>query len=162
MPSPLSPVLSPFLLVTLSALCLSSVSFCLPSCISSCWSLCPLIWAAVSASRLPIRHAVQLSPSSGLLCLPLACNPLRVFSALGRCVRLCHAILEFHVSPSSQLHVACNPLHLSPCVYTCLPALDCCVRLCLAILCLPALDVTNSSCSVPILRNTKCLGSTVV
>ena len=35
----------------------------------------------------------------------------------------------------------CNPLHLSPCVYICLPALDCCVRLCLAILyiCLPAL-----------------------
>ena len=110
------------------------------------------LWPAMSTSRLQ------------------SFNPLHLFSALGRCVRLCHAILEFHVSPSadccvrhclailclspsSQLHVACIPLHLSPCVYMCLPALDCCVCLCLAILCLPALDVTNSSCSVPILKN---------
>ena len=33
-------------------------------------------------------------------------------------------------------------------LYMCLSALDCCVRLCLAILCLPALDVANSSCRV--------------
>ena len=35
--------------------------------------------------------------------------------ALDCCIHLCLAIL--YLSPSSGLHVACNPLHVSPCVY---------------------------------------------
>ena len=126
--------------------CLPSVSFCLPC---HCVRLVPLLFPFVSllvscccvCLSLANPLCSTLSPSSGLLCLPLACNPLHLFSALGRCVRLCHAILEFHVSPSadscirhclgilylcpsSQLHVACNPLHLSLCVHMCLPAFD--------------------------------------
>ena len=102
-------------------------------------------WAAVSASAL-ILH---LSPSSDCcvrLCLAILymCprKPLRVSPSS----RLLYPPLpcNLYLSPSSGLHVACNPLQLSPCVYICLPALDCCGRLCLAILCLPALDVANS------------------
>ena len=72
---------------------------------------------------------------------------------------------SFHLSPllpSSGLLCPPNPLHVSPCVYMCLPALDCCGRLCLAILCLPALDVAGSSCRVFHSKDTNCLGSTMV
>ena len=162
---PLSRVLPPFLLVTVSLLfpfvyLLVSLLVghrlslanpfmqynCLPAlgcyvCLSlAILYICFQLWVAVSASAMQSLNCV--SPSADC------------------CVRHCLAILC--LPPSSQLHVACNPLHLSRCVYMCLPALDCCVRLCLAILCLPALDVTNSSCSVPVLKNTKCLESTVV
>ena len=96
-------------------------------------------WAAVSASALQ-SLILHLSPSSDC------------------CVRLCLAILymcprkPLHLSPSSRLlypPLPCNPLFVtqlwaacrlqsftfvSLCVYICLPALDCCGRLCLAIL----------------------------
>ena len=118
----------------LSPFCLLSVCFpALDCCVAVCCvhlSLAILdicLWAVVSASRL--QSFRQLSPSSGLLCLPLACNPSHLSPSSGL---LCPAIL--YICLPAWAAVACNPLHVSPCVYICLPALDCCVRLCLAIL----------------------------
>ena len=93
---------------------LASLCICLPA-LDCCIRLCLAI--------------LNLSPSSGLR---VACNPLHF-------VFLC-----LHLSPSSGLlwpPLPCKPLFvtqlwaaLSPCVYICLRALDCCIRLCLAIL----------------------------
>ena len=122
-------------------------------------------WAAVSALQSLILH---LSPSSDC------------------CVRLCLAILymrprkPLHLSPSSRLlypPLPCNPLFVTQlwaacrlqsftfvplCVYMCLPALDCCGRLCLAILVsqLWTSQALVAECSD--FENTNCLGSTVV
>ena len=99
-----------------------------------------------------------------MTCCVHLCLAILYISTQGCRVRLCLAILYIclaaltavfasdclailYLSPSAGLHVAWNPSHLSPCTYTCL-ALDCCVCLCLAILCLPALDVANCSCRV--------------
>ena len=101
------------------------VYICLPAlgcCVRLCLAFVSQRWAAVSALQSLILH---VSPSSDCCVRPF-----------------------IYLSPSSGLRVACNPLHLSPCVYICLPALDCCRPLCLAILCLPALDVASSSCRV--------------
>ena len=118
---PLSPVLSPFLLDTVSVL--SPFCFLLSLFVGHCVRLVFLLSFTCASSP-------PLSLATLHICLPAAlpCNPL-------------------HLSPSSGLRVACNPLHLSPCVYICLPALDCCVCLCLAILyiCLPALAAVSAS-----------------
>ena len=153
---------------TLCPSCLPSVSFCLPSCLpccaTSCWSLCPPCLPS-------FLYTCLLSP-------PLACNPshlspscsaLQSFTFVSQLWAACRlqsftfASLCLHLSPSSGLlclPLPCNPLHLSP-------ALGCCVRLCLAIL--NFLHLSRSSGrrklylqSVPILKNTNCLGSTVV
>ena len=91
-----------------------------------------------------VGHCVRLVFLFSFTCassLPLSLATLHIVSQL-----LCPAILYIcHPALGSGLHVTCNPLHVSPCVYICLPALDCCGRLCLAILCLPALDVASSS-----------------
>ena len=77
---PLSPFLSPFLLVTVSALsplrasCLPSVSFCLPS----CWPLCPSCLPSVSFC----------SPSCLPSCWPLSCLPSVSF-CLPSCLPSC-------------------------------------------------------------------------
>ena len=114
--------------------CLPSLCFCLPSCLPSCSSFCPSCLPSVS------------------FCLPLV--SLVVPLLVGHCVRLVFLLSFTFASP-----LACNPSHLSPscsalqyyiclsalgCVslailyivicLPCLPALDCCVRLCLAIL----------------------------
>ena len=134
----LSPLLSPFLLVVVSALssffplhmpllspsrlqpftfvsqllCPAILYICLPAlgCVSlAIVYICLPALTAVSASALQSFTCVL---ASLCICLP----------ALDCCIRLCLAIL--YLSPSSALHVVCNPLHLSPCVYICLPALD--------------------------------------
>ena len=89
------------------------------------------------------RKPLHLSLSSRLLCPPLPCNLLFV----------------------TQLWAA-NRLQsftfVSLCVYCFFQALDCCGRLCCAILCLPALDVASSSCGAfRFLKNKNCLESTV-
>ena len=129
--SPFCLLLSPFLLRGAN-LCLAILSICLPAldCCVAVLYMFPssgLLWVAVFASHLQsftivsqFWAAVSASALQSFICL----------QALG-CMSL--AIL---------------PLHLSPCVYICLPALDCCGRLCLAILCLPALDVASPSCRV--------------
>ena len=80
---------------------------------------------------------LHLSPTSGLLCQPLPCNPLHLSPSSGLlCAPLpCNAL---HLSPSSGL--LCPPLPCNPLRCVCHPALGCCVRLSLAILyiCLPA------------------------
>ena len=84
----------------------------------------------------------HLSPSSllcpsGLLCPPLPCNPLHVppnsslpvsLATLHICLPACSALQSFTcVSQlsSSGLHVACNPVHLSPSAGLLCPPLPC-------------------------------------
>ena len=143
-------------------LSLATLHICLPAALPCNSTFVSQLWAACRLQSFTLSFVslcLHVSPSSGLLCSPLPCNPL-------------------HLSPSSGLlcpPLPCNPLHLSrsagllspssdccdfspfalqsfTCVLAslciCLPALDCCIRLCLAILCLPALDVANSSCRV--------------
>ena len=98
---------------------------CPPCCRTACppsvrpWS--PFLLVTVSALSLPSFFLCLRSclPSCGSLCP--SCLP-----SVSLCLPSC--------CPSSGLRVACKPLHLSPFVYICLPALDCCARLCLAIL----------------------------
>ena len=99
---PLSPVLSP----SCWSLCppyLPSVSFCLPSChrscLPSCWSLRPACFPILTICLPALVCCVAMlymSPSSGLLCPPLACNPYNISSEL-----LCPPL-------------PCNPLDLLP------------------------------------------------
>ena len=94
--SPLSPFLSPFLLVTVSVLS------------PFCFLLSPFLLVIVSAL------SPFLSPFvSGLVSL-----------LVGHCVRLVSLLF-----PLPSCLPCCPHCHLSPCVYICLPALDCCVPL---------------------------------
>ena len=118
-----------------------------------------------------VSHTGCLWSGSRLACLPLPfiCLPLLFTCLPVLFICLPHWVLavgfpavlspaSFHLSPllpSSGLLCPPNPLHLSPCVYICLPALDCCGRLCLVILCLPALGVAGSSCRVFRFRKTQ-------
>ena len=120
---------------------LGCVSLAIPTFVSQLWTAVSAsavqsftfvsqLWAAVSASAFQSSTfvsqrwaAVSASAWQSLI--------LHVSPSSDSCIRLCLAIL--YLSPSCGLHVDCNPLHLSPCVYICLPALDCCGRLCLAI-----------------------------
>ena len=98
-----------------------SASLCLRSCLQSCWSLCPPCLPSVSLFSF-------LSPFVSLLvrhCLGLVSPALQSFICLPAVGCMSLAILYI-----------CPP---------CLPALDSCGRLCLAILCLPALDIASSS-----------------
>ena len=108
---PLTPVLSPFLWITVRLVSLL-FCFCFPSCLPSCWSSCPHCCFCLS----PV-----LSPS--LLVTVSILSPF------------CFLLSPLLVS----LVVSCWSLRPP-----CLPS----ERLCLAILCLPALDVASSSCRV--------------
>ena len=89
------------------------------------------LWTAVSASALQAftcaSLCLHLSPSSGLLCPPLPCNPSHLSPSSGlRCSPLpCN---PSHLSPSSGLRcppLPCNPLHLSPSAGLLCPPLPC-------------------------------------
>ena len=144
---PLSPVLSSFLLVIVSILfpfCFLSSPLGTVSVLSSfCFLLSPffpLHLPPFSPSRL------HLCRSAGLLC----CNPqLYSYTYLPAVTAVSASALQSFttcalaslciLSPNFAVVSLC--LHLSP-------ALDCCGRLCLAILCFLGLDVASSSCRV--------------
>ena len=111
--------------------CLPPVSLCLRSCLPSCWSLCPPCRPSVSFC-LPscLSSCWSLCPP----CLPCVCLCLR--SCLPSCWSLCPPCLR----------------SVSLCI--CLPGLDCCIRLRLAILYLSpssGLHLQSSTCvSLPL------------
>ena len=135
--------------------CLAILYICL-SALGCCVRLCPasalqslisfVSQLAVSASALQSlcmgpRKPLHLSPSCRLLYPPLPCNPLFVTQlwAVCRlqsftCVSLCVFQLWTAVPASALQSFTC--VLASLCI--CLPALDCCIRLCLAILLSPS------------------------
>ena len=133
----LSPLLSPFLLVIVSA-------------------LSPFFPLHVScASSVPLSLAtLHICLPAALPCNPLHCLCLHLSPALGCCVRLAlqsftfvsqlwaavsaSALQSFTFVSQRWAAVSASALQSFTCVLAslciCLPALDCCVRLCLAIL----------------------------
>ena len=152
LPSGLSPSVS-LLVGHLCPPCLPPVSLCLRPCLPSCWSLCPPLLPSVSFC-LPSCCAV---PTSALQSFPfvsqlwtavlqsctcLACNPSSCLQVLD-----CSALQSFTFVSQLWACNPCNPLHLSPCVYICLPALDCRICLCLAILYLSPSSGLHVACN---------------
>ena len=153
----LSPVLSPSCW-TLCPSCFPSVSFGLPSFLymscnpshlsPSCSALqfftfVSQLWAACRLQSCAfVSLCLHLSPSSGVLCQLLPCNPLHLSPSSGL---LCPPLPcnPLHLSPSAGL--LCPPLPCNPEFYFCLPALTA-VAVCLAILYMcPRNPLTNAS-----------------
>ena len=135
--------------------CYSPVSQVIWSVLSPfCFLLCPFLLVIVSAlspflspllSPFLLVIVSALSSFFRLHVPPLSPSRLQPFTLSPSCSALQSFTFVTQLWALGCMSLACNPLHVSPCVYICLPALDCCGRLCLAILCLPALDVASSS-----------------
>ena len=114
-----------FLLSFTCVMCLLSPPLaCNPSHLSpSCSALQSFIFVSL---------CLHLSPSSGLLCPPLPCNPLHLSPSAGLLCPPLPCSLPALTTVSASALQSFTRVLASLCM--CFPALDCCIRLCLAIL----------------------------